>query len=252
MADRIQTVRDCYAAYESGDPSALEAAFSDDFMFYAPPDPGIDLATYWERCWPNAGLIESYEFKRLEEIVDDEVLVTYESPRPMAAASATPRSTDSTATGSAASRSTSAGTCSRRTPRSTRGGWDVFTRSAGLQEEHVHTSLPQPLRARLGAQPFGDLLADQRALVLLEEVGGVGDDVVDAGVVDGGGEPLADVERQHGVLVGPEEEHRALVGRQRLQHGAALGRPRAVLLVGNQEREGAGAGLLATDGNGVS
>lgn len=79
MADRIQTVRDCYAAYESGDPSALEAAFSEDFMFYAPPDPGIDLATYWERCWPNAGLIESFEFKRLEEIGNDEVLVTYES-----------------------------------------------------------------------------------------------------------------------------------------------------------------------------
>ena len=40
---------------------------------------GIDRATYFERCWPNADLIESFEFKRLQEIADDEVLVTYES-----------------------------------------------------------------------------------------------------------------------------------------------------------------------------
>jgi hypothetical protein len=60
------------------DRAALEALLSDDFVFYAPPDPGIDRATYWERCWPNAELIEHFEFRRLEEISDDEVLVTYE------------------------------------------------------------------------------------------------------------------------------------------------------------------------------
>ena len=79
MADRIQTVRDFYGAYESGDPGVLEEVLTEDFTFYSPPDPGIDRATYFERCWPNADLIESFEFVRLKEIGDDEILVTYES-----------------------------------------------------------------------------------------------------------------------------------------------------------------------------
>ena len=62
----------------SGDPSALEQSLSEDFVFYSPPDPGIDRATYFERCWPNAELISSYEFKRLIEH-GDEVIVTYEA-----------------------------------------------------------------------------------------------------------------------------------------------------------------------------
>jgi len=40
MADRIQTVRDCYAAYESGDPGVLEEVLTEDFTFYSPPDRG--------------------------------------------------------------------------------------------------------------------------------------------------------------------------------------------------------------------
>ena len=78
MADRPKIARDCYEAYESGDRRLLEEHLADDFTFYSPPDPGIDRATYFERCWPNANLIESYEFKRLFE-VGDEVVVTYES-----------------------------------------------------------------------------------------------------------------------------------------------------------------------------
>ena len=61
-SERLETVRRCYAAYESGDPAALEESLSDDFTFYSPPDPGIDRATYFERCWPNAELISSFEF----------------------------------------------------------------------------------------------------------------------------------------------------------------------------------------------
>ena len=77
---RVALARECYGAYESGDRSVLERLLSDDFTFYAPPDPGIDRATYFERCWPNAGLIESYDFKRLVEN-GDEVIVTYESTK---------------------------------------------------------------------------------------------------------------------------------------------------------------------------
>lgn len=79
-SDRLQIVRDCYAAYESGDPSVLESVLSDDFTFYAPPDPGIDRATYFERCWPNTETIQAFEFVRLFER-GDEVVVTYESTK---------------------------------------------------------------------------------------------------------------------------------------------------------------------------
>ena len=78
--DRLKLVRDCYAAYESGDRRALDETLSDDFTFYSPPDPGLDRATYFERCWPNAELIETVEFKRLIE-AGDEVVVTYESTK---------------------------------------------------------------------------------------------------------------------------------------------------------------------------
>ena len=78
--DRIEVVRACYGAYESGNRSVLERHLSEDFVFYSPADPGIDRERYFERCWPNAELIESYELKRLVE-VGDEVVVTYESTK---------------------------------------------------------------------------------------------------------------------------------------------------------------------------
>jgi ketosteroid isomerase-like protein len=78
--DRLQTVRDMYGAYVSGDRSVVEDALSEDFTFYSPPDPGIDRATYFERCWPNSDLLESFEFVRLIE-AGDEVVVTYESTK---------------------------------------------------------------------------------------------------------------------------------------------------------------------------
>ena len=81
MADRLQLARGVYGAYEVGDRSLVDALLTDDFVFFSPPDPGIDRTAYFERCWPNAGLIESFEFKRLVEIGDDEVLVTYESTK---------------------------------------------------------------------------------------------------------------------------------------------------------------------------
>ena len=75
--DRLEVVRACYGAYESGDRSVLERHLSEGFVFYSPADPGIDRERYFERCWPNAESIESFEFKRLVE-VGDEVVVTYE------------------------------------------------------------------------------------------------------------------------------------------------------------------------------
>jgi ketosteroid isomerase-like protein len=78
--DRLQLARDAYGAYESGDRSVVERLLTDDFTFYSPADPGIDRARYFERCWPNAELIASFEFQRLIE-AGDEVIVTYESTK---------------------------------------------------------------------------------------------------------------------------------------------------------------------------
>jgi ketosteroid isomerase-like protein len=78
--DRLQLARDIYGAYESGDRSVVEGILSEDFTFYSPPDPGIERAAYFERCWPNSGQIERFEFVRLVES-GDEVIVTYESTK---------------------------------------------------------------------------------------------------------------------------------------------------------------------------
>ena len=80
MSDRLEVVRDCYRAYETGERAVLDRHLADDFVFSAPPDVGIDRATYFERCWPGSRTIDAYEFKRLVE-VNDEVVVTYEATR---------------------------------------------------------------------------------------------------------------------------------------------------------------------------
>jgi ketosteroid isomerase-like protein len=78
--DRLELARRTYGAYESRDRHVLEQILADDFTFYSPLDLGIDRARYFERCWPNAELIEAFEFKRLIE-AGDEVVVTYESTK---------------------------------------------------------------------------------------------------------------------------------------------------------------------------
>ena len=78
--DRLQLVRDSYTAYETGDRDLIERVIADDFVFSAPPDVGIDRATYFERCWPNAGHVATFEYVRLRE-TGGEVLVTYEATR---------------------------------------------------------------------------------------------------------------------------------------------------------------------------
>jgi ketosteroid isomerase-like protein len=79
-ADRIELVRAAYRAYEQRDRDLIEGAMGEGLTFFAPTDPGIDRAEYFERCWPNAATTEAFEFKRLSE-VGDEVLVTYEATR---------------------------------------------------------------------------------------------------------------------------------------------------------------------------
>ncbi len=80
MTNHLQAVRDCYRAYETQDRALIEGLLSPGYTFFAPPDPGIDRDRYFERCWPNAGAIDRFEYVRLAEVAG-EVLVTYEATR---------------------------------------------------------------------------------------------------------------------------------------------------------------------------
>jgi ketosteroid isomerase-like protein len=74
---RLDLARQSYRAYETGDRTVIERLLADDFRFFSAPDPGIDRDTYFERCWPNAKTIQSFDFVRMVE-AGDEVVVTYE------------------------------------------------------------------------------------------------------------------------------------------------------------------------------
>lgn len=78
--DRADIVKQSYAAFVTADRELIERLLADDLVFSAPPDVGIDRATFFERCWPGAGSTERFDFVRLAE-VGDEVLVTYEATR---------------------------------------------------------------------------------------------------------------------------------------------------------------------------
>jgi len=81
LADRRRDlVRDAYRAFRDDDRELIESLLSDDFAFFSPPDPGLDRAGFFERCWPHAGSVTSFEFVRLVES-GDEIVVTYESTK---------------------------------------------------------------------------------------------------------------------------------------------------------------------------
>ena len=80
VRDRRQLARAVYEAFAAADRDAIERLLADDFEFHAPPDPNLDRAGYFERCWPHAGDGQSFEFARLIES-GDEVVVTYERRR---------------------------------------------------------------------------------------------------------------------------------------------------------------------------
>jgi ketosteroid isomerase-like protein len=75
---RIERAKAVYAAFAAGDRDAIENLLAEDFSFHAPPDPQLDRAGYFERCWPHSGGGQRHDFVRLIES-GDEVVVTYEA-----------------------------------------------------------------------------------------------------------------------------------------------------------------------------
>jgi len=81
MSQQIQITKEFYKAFATGDRRFVDEHLTDDFTFSAPPDPFLDRAGYFRRCWPGAGKGQTFEFIRLME-AGDEVIVTYESKHP--------------------------------------------------------------------------------------------------------------------------------------------------------------------------
>ncbi len=76
MTNRRELAWKSYLSFAAGDRAFFEEHLSPDFRFSSPPDPLLDRAGWFERCWPGAGRHQSFEPVRLLE-VGDEVIVTY-------------------------------------------------------------------------------------------------------------------------------------------------------------------------------
>ena len=77
---RAARVRACYDAFANDRREVVEAAFTVGFTFSSPPDPLLDRAGFFARCWPGAGGISRFDIVRLVEAAD-EIVVTYEAER---------------------------------------------------------------------------------------------------------------------------------------------------------------------------
>jgi ketosteroid isomerase-like protein len=82
MADLPELIRASYDAFNARDRATMERLLADDFTFSAPPDPHLDRAGYFERCWPFAG--EPRDFFEIERIFvqGEEAFVRYAMRRP--------------------------------------------------------------------------------------------------------------------------------------------------------------------------
>ncbi len=78
---QIELARSMYLAFASGDRAFFEEHLAPDFVFSSPPDPRLDRAQWFERCWPGAKRGQAFTFTRLLAI-GDEVVVTYELRTP--------------------------------------------------------------------------------------------------------------------------------------------------------------------------
>src|ERR1700733_8246056 len=81
MSSRIQIAKEYYSAFAKGDRQFFEEHLADNFTFSAPPDPHLDRAGYFERCWPGAGKGGEIEFTGLIEF-GDEVGINSERKQP--------------------------------------------------------------------------------------------------------------------------------------------------------------------------
>ena len=78
--NRTDLARDVFKAFAAGDRERIESLLAPSLSFHAPPDPYLDRAGYFERCWPGSGSDSTFDFARIIE-AGDEVVVTYDATR---------------------------------------------------------------------------------------------------------------------------------------------------------------------------
>ncbi|UJA18747.1 nuclear transport factor 2 family protein [Thermoleophilia bacterium SCSIO 60948] len=80
MATPEETVRESFRAFAEADRAAIEGLLADVLAFSSPPDPRLDRAGFFERCWPGAGGIEHFEIE-LQTREGDRVITNYVATR---------------------------------------------------------------------------------------------------------------------------------------------------------------------------
>jgi ketosteroid isomerase-like protein len=78
--NRTDLTREVFRAFAAGDRERIESLLAPSLRFHAPPDPDLDRAGYFERCWPGSGSESTFDFARIIE-AGDEVVVTYNATR---------------------------------------------------------------------------------------------------------------------------------------------------------------------------
>ncbi len=76
QASKPDILRAMFRAYNDKDRQIVEDLLTDDFTFTSPYDDTIDRDTYFERCWPNSGLIREHVIERIFA-EGDAAFVTY-------------------------------------------------------------------------------------------------------------------------------------------------------------------------------
>jgi|GEM_PF-1019063 len=81
MSNRPGLVKQFYEAFSNGDREFGENLLAPNFTFSAPPDPFLDRAGFFKKCWPEGGNLKDIEYIRVIEH-GDEVIVTHEYAKP--------------------------------------------------------------------------------------------------------------------------------------------------------------------------
>ncbi|WP_027532422.1 nuclear transport factor 2 family protein [Bradyrhizobium sp. WSM3983] len=74
--DHEHLIRNLFAAYLANDRQKVSDVLAEDFRFTSPFDDDLDKATYFERCWRDAGWIARHDIERIF-VRGDEAFVTY-------------------------------------------------------------------------------------------------------------------------------------------------------------------------------
>ncbi|HEY2003737.1 MAG TPA: nuclear transport factor 2 family protein [Candidatus Saccharimonadia bacterium] len=82
MSDRPGLVKQFYKAFSEVDRNDfVERLLAPNFTFSAPPDPFLDRAGFFKRCWPQGGNLKDIEYIRVIES-GNEVIITHEYTKP--------------------------------------------------------------------------------------------------------------------------------------------------------------------------